>query len=40
MTLRGRGGVLERKPMKRAADRYADYEDVTITVQPAHRDAA
>ena len=28
-------------PMKRATDRNADLEDVTITVQrPAHRDAA
>jgi hypothetical protein len=30
----------ERMPMKRAADRSADLGDVTITVQPAHRDAA
>jgi len=30
----------ERMPMKRAAGRSADLGDVTITVQPAHRDAA
>jgi hypothetical protein len=33
-------GGRERMPMKRAADRNADLGDVTITVQPAHRDAA
>ena len=37
--LMGVGGR-ERMPMKRAADRNADLGDVTITVQPAHRDAA
>ena len=33
-------GGWERMPMKRAANRTDDLEDVTITVQPAHRDAA
>ena len=33
-------GRRERMPMKRAAGRNADLGDVTITVQPAHRDAA
>ena len=37
--LMGVGGR-ERMPMKRAVDRNADLGDVTITVQPAHRDAA
>jgi len=33
-------GGRERMPMKRVADRTDDLEDVMITVQPAHRDAA
>jgi len=37
--LMGIGGR-ERMPMKRVADRTDDLEDVMITVQPAHRDAA